>query len=201
MKKLLITGCRRSGTTLLASMIGAHSKINMLNEAYGEESDFLVGKPYQGVKLAYPHIKFNQRYGRLWRLFYHKIAWFRIAIHKLTGYWIDLPHGSKYSLNDYGNMEAKIVIIVRDREPNVLSMVKRANLSFRQASRTYDRFEYHRKRFDQNYIRINYSDLTHDPRKTLTFICQYLDIEFEPAMLESMGMNNSYANPILEKKK
>ena len=41
---VLLLGCQRSGTTLLASMLGGHSEINMLFESTSDDVMRLIGK-------------------------------------------------------------------------------------------------------------------------------------------------------------
>ena len=203
MKVLLIIGCRRGGTTLLASLLGAHSQINMINDAYGNEVLSLIGKQYQGVKLAYPHIKFNKRYSHLYRLFYYKTTIIRIWIRKHLNITIDAPIGSKYSINDYFKMkESKIIFIHRNKLSNVQSMINRSLISKRKAennwkcfnARSWDEFRF-------NSTHLSYEDLTKEPEKTLKIICYFLKIQFESQMLDAAGLNNTYSNSIINNEK
>jgi len=59
--KLLISGCNRSGTTLLASLIGAHKDIAILNEDYFDGLERIIGKKYQGIKMPIPRISFDKK--------------------------------------------------------------------------------------------------------------------------------------------
>jgi len=52
---LLIIGAPRSGTTLLAAMIGAHSKVAMLIEDRFFSIKKLTGKEVLANKLCIPH--------------------------------------------------------------------------------------------------------------------------------------------------
>ena len=196
MERLLIVGCRRSGTTLLASLLGAHSQINMLNEAYGDEITRLIGKRYQAVKLGYPHISFTKKYSRLYRLLYHKLVLPRLRL-RLLGWKIDMLIGSKYSIHDYEKMGAKIVIIHRNKKPNVDSMIRRSEISKKKAEKDWQ--EFNDKSFNiKGAWHISLSSLTEDTEQCLIYICKYLDIEFEKSMLLSSGMNNSYKNHTIE---
>ena len=61
-KILLLLGCQRSGTTLLAAMLGGHSEINMLFESTSDDVLKLIGKKYSGNKaLVRRQIRFSQR--------------------------------------------------------------------------------------------------------------------------------------------
>jgi len=199
MEKLLVTGCRRSGTTLLASLIGAHSDINMLNEAYDKSIDKLVGKRYQGVKLGIPHISLDKRTPTLIRtIFYHKFSFLRSSLRKI-GIKLDTLKGSSYSINDYINMNAKIVFVYRDKEENIKSMLRRSKISYKRASWTVEKAHSIMNSID--CYKVSLKDLTTDTRETLRGICDYLDIEFEEKMLLASGLNNNYANNKIEAKK
>jgi len=198
-QKLLIIGCRRSGTTLLGSLLGAHSQINMLNEAYGDEVSRLIGKRYQGVKLVYPHIDFVQTHSRVHRLLYHKLVFIRVALRKV-GVQMDMRIGGMYSIRDYEEMDAMIVVIHREKDDNVKSMVARSHISKKKALR--DWWVFNEKSFGVNGAwHINLSDLTGDTEQCLRHICKYLDVEFEEGMLLSSGLNNSYKNDTIERKR
>lgn len=199
MEKLLVTGCRRSGTTLLASLLGAHSDINMLNEAYDKSVNKLVGKKYQGVKLGIPHIKLDKRTPPIIRiLFYHKLA-FLVGRLKKMGIKLDLLKGSSYSINDYINMDAKIVFVYRDKEENIKSMLRRSKISYKRAVWSVEKANEIMNSI--NCYKVSLEELTTNTKKTLEGICEYLGIEFEEKMLSASGLNNNYANTKIEPKK
>ena len=55
MKIFVIVGLQRTGTTLLASMLGRHPEINMLFESVTKDSLKLIGKQWNG-NLSLIHI-------------------------------------------------------------------------------------------------------------------------------------------------
>ena len=58
MKIFVVIGLQRTGTTLLASMLGRHPDINMLFESVTRDSLQLIGKKWNGNKLlAYRQIR------------------------------------------------------------------------------------------------------------------------------------------------
>lgn len=199
MQKLLVTGYRRSGTTLLASMLGGHSKISMLNEVAGDELERQIGKPIQGTKLTWPHIKFNKKYTRAYRCFYHKFAWFLIFLRRLGIYW-DLGKGSMYSIEDYYNMGAKIVIVHRLKRQNVQSVMNHNRFPRRKAERDWSYFNRTSHEYERDVCHVQYHYLTTYPEECLRNICDYLEIDFEPFMLEAAGLNNTYAKSKIEKR-
>lgn len=194
MKILLILGCRRSGTTLLASLMGAHSKINMINEGCYGEFEHLIGKPYQGVKLAIPHIAWSRRYSGLHRWIYRKTRWLPFNI--------DMPQGSKYSVEDFIKMNAYILFIYRNTEDNINSIVNRSKTTKRKAKKSVmesQKIQSLIESVPRTKI-ISLENLTSNPQRELKNICKWLDIPFEYDMIHASGMNNTYKNSIIEKK-
>jgi len=62
MKLFVVVGLQRTGTTLLASMLGRHPEINMLFESVTKDSLKLIGKKWNGNKLlAYRQIRYSSR--------------------------------------------------------------------------------------------------------------------------------------------
>ena len=69
MKLFVVIGLQRTGTTLLASMLGRHPEINMLFESVTKDSLKLIGKQWNGNKLlAYRQIRKNKRSSKLGHL-------------------------------------------------------------------------------------------------------------------------------------
>ena len=65
MKLFVVIGLQRTGTTLLASMLGRHPEINMLFESVTKDSLKLIGKEWNGNKLlAYRQIRLHTRSSR-----------------------------------------------------------------------------------------------------------------------------------------
>lgn len=197
MEKILILGCIKSGTTLLASLLGAHSQINMFTEAYGDEINYLVGKKYQAIKLNYPHIDFTKKRGQLYRLLFHKLVKLRIFLRKV-GIYLFMRQGCKYSVEDYIKMRVKIIIIHRTKEGNIESMVDRGYNSIRAANNYWETFN--KKTKSIHALHLHLSELTKNPEKELKRVCDYLRLEFEPVMLNSSRLNNTYANKTIELK-
>ena len=74
MKPILILGCQRSGTTLLASVLGRHSEVNMLFESTTDDTLKLIGKKYQGNKLCvWRQIRRNQKASK-WGHFVNRLV-------------------------------------------------------------------------------------------------------------------------------
>lgn len=188
---LLLLGCQRSGTTLLAAMLGGHSEINMLFESVTKDTFRLIGKRYNGNKLlAYRQIRMSQRASRFGHLI-NRIVNLNFGRepkpHKLRPF----PTG-RLTLQDYIDRDAKIITIVRKKEEVVSSIVKRTEMSEKQASREYDLVINEINKVTDRALNITFKELVGDPEGTLKTICNYLDLEFEPRMLKGPEYNFVY---------
>lgn len=202
-KLLLVVGCQRSGTTLLASMLGGHSEINMLIESTNKEVFKLAGKKYSGNKLIlYRQIRINQRASK----FGHLINRFVNLDFGITSKKIH-PHKlyptSDLSIQDYIDKKAKIITIIRDESEVINSITSRTSLSEKQA-----KYEYKKSleivnllKSDITTLHISFSDLIHKTKETLISICNYLELEFEERMLKGVEYNFIYPNKNILKEK
>ena len=180
-KQILIVGTQRSGTSLIASYLGAHSKINMLCEDIGKNINRLYGKPYQANKLIL-HIQVRAK---------TKKNIFKSIFTHL--FWRAFPT-CKLSLQDYIDSGAKIIIITRNSDAVIRSMMKRSGYSYQQAEN-----EYARGIEIINWLytvtrpyEIKYEDLIKNRTFWLTMICGFLDIDFEIGMLKGEDYNFIY---------
>jgi hypothetical protein len=111
---LLIVGAPRSGTTLLASMIGMHSDVAMLIEDRWFSIKKLTGKKVLANKLCIPiQLDFTKR------------ATYFTRLMKKLGWYQNYP-ASKYNMEDYLQLEGlKIIALIRDKDDVVNSIMKR----------------------------------------------------------------------------
>jgi hypothetical protein len=187
--KLLITGCARSGTSLLASLLGAHSQINMLSESYGKDINRLAGKKYAGNKLCmWSQLRWTRasRWGHLM----NRVANFGSGVLNNR-----VAPVSALSLRDYIDMKAKIIIIVRERDKSIKSAVVRAGLSERKATIQYDKAGVMCAELIHQYdncLSVRLEDLLEDPAYELDRICQFLEIDYEPGMTRGVKYNLYY---------
>lgn len=193
-KPLLILGCQRSGTTLLAAMLGRHSEINMLFENNTDATFELIGKKYSGNKiLAWRQVRWNQRaskFGHLVNRIVNLDFFLKRRSHKIRVFPL-----SRLSIKDYVEKDAKIITIVRDKKEVVNSIVKRAEMPKELAEKEYDLAIKEIERVKEIAVaNIDFSDLVNDPIDTLTEVCDSLDIEFEERMLEGPKYNFVYPN-------
>jgi hypothetical protein len=186
---LLILGAQRSGTTLLASMLGRHSEINMLFESTGKDVFRLIGKRYQGNKLCLARqIEWEQRSSKL----------IYLANRVINGHFLGDKYQvrrvgptSKLSVQDYLEKKAKIVWIKRPEEEVLDSMLRRTPMTRRQAEAELKKVKSIESRLQRHY-RVDYHELTQKPKEILTAVCNYLDIDFQNEMLNGPEFNVIY---------
>lgn len=199
-KVLIILGCQRSGTTLLAAMLGGHSEINMLFESTTKDTLQLIGKKYSGNKLlTWRQIRWDNRsskFGHLMNRLYNFDFGKERKHHKLRPY-----PTTKLSIQDYLNYDAKFITITRKKEEVVKSITSRTTMSQLQASEEYDKSMREMKYVQDIALNINFSELVNSPEKTLEKVCDFLELEFEPRMLKGPEYNFVYPSSSIDKSK
>ena len=193
-KLVLILGLQRTGTTLLASMLGGHSEVNMLFESVGCDTTSLIGKKFSANKLlVYRQIRFTQRASRLGHLI-NRIVNLDFKIKNKHHRKRPYPT-SKLSIKDYEKLGCKFIIIERDEKSSIDSMMYRAKQSFAEAKNEYDKGTLILTKVkDLDSHTISFLDLVNNTEITLKNICEYLEIDFEKRMLEGPKYNFVYPN-------
>lgn len=189
---LLVLGVQRSGTTLLAAMLGRHSEINMLFESTTKDAERLIGKRYRGNKLLtgrqiHPTrraSKFGHLVNRLANL---DLNPFRPRYHFRRPFPL-----SSLSIADYLERDALVVGIERREQDVVSSIVARTPMSERQAKREYAAGMGQIKQLGDKVLWVSYDELVTDPRATLERVCEALDLPFEESMLQGPRFNIVY---------
>jgi hypothetical protein len=188
---LLILGCQRSGTTLLAAMLGGHSEINMLFESKTKDVLSLIGKKYSGNKLlTWRQIRMTQRSSRLGHV-YNRLVNHDFGSKRKPHVFRPYPNGCM-SIQDYIDAGAKIICLYRNKDEVLKSMINRTRISPEQASLEYDRAVNEMKKVESQSINLDFDDLVQHPAKILTSICKKLDLDFEPRMLKGPEYNFVY---------
>jgi len=182
---LLIIGAPRSGTTLLASMIGSHSNVAMLIEDRFFSIKKLTGKKILANKLCIPiQLELTQ-----------KANYFTRAVQKIG--LLKNISVSRFNSEDYLSLkDSKIIAIIRDGDHVVRSIMKRGEKEKKIATGRWNRAiqiisELYKKNPDKTLV-ISYEDLVKEPEKLLGKICAFLQIEFEREMLEGYKHNILY---------
>jgi len=190
---LLILGSPRSGTTLLASMIGTHTEVAMLIEDRNFAIKKLTSKKILGNKLCLPNqIDLNKR-----------ATSFSLLLKNRFG--IKSYPTSKYNIEDYLNLkDLKIINIVRDYNDVIYSNIKRGEGGKKRKieqdkavqwwSRAVEVMYELSQKHSEKVITVSYEDLVREPEKILRKISNYIDIEFQEKMLEGYKFTKLYPN-------
>lgn len=96
----------------------------------------------------------------------------------------------------------KVIFILRDGRACVDSKVRRSKLTYEDACKNW-RYSVRCYRFFQeqhdNNLRLRYEDLVMSPEPTLARICDFLDVPFDPRMLEGTANSKMLPDYINEK--
>ena len=201
MKLFVVIGLQRTGTTLLASMLGRHPEINMLFESVTKDSLKLIGKQWNGNKLlAYRQIRKNKRSSK-WGHLINRIV--NLDFKQENRHHLVRPFPtSVMSIEDYKKEGAVFITIERDKESSVSSMMKRAGQTKKQAEKEW---EHGMKIINQlkkeGAYGLAFVDLVNNSEKYLKEICNFLAIEYLEKMLEGPKYNFVYPNEGIIKKK
>jgi Sulfotransferase family len=182
--EFLIIGAPRSGTTLLAALIGAHPDVAVVTEDWGTVWRSAAGKALVGNKLCTPiHIELDER----WR---HRTQ----VLHRLG--LRRRPPASRLSLRDYLVLPARLVTITRERDANVGSMMARGGQSREEAERRWRRSaeirDQVRAQWPDSVCSVTYEDLTSDPDSVLREVMAFLGVQFDPRQLGGAQYNPNY---------
>jgi hypothetical protein len=185
MRHLLIVGPPRSGTTLLASMVGRHDEVSMLIEDEGWAITKLVSKAVAANKLCIPNQIELQRRATLVETVLRKLGL--------------RPPGptSRRCIEDYLGLEGiRILAILRDGNAVISSIMRRGNQSLATAShrwtRAVDIVHALKQRLPDAVMVVSYERLVAKPEQSMREIARFLGLPFEPAMLEGYKYNPIY---------
>jgi len=192
MKLFVVIGLQRTGTTLLASMLGRHPEINMLFESVTKDSLKLIGKQWNGNKLlAYRQIRKNKRSSKLGHLI-NRIV--NLDFKQENRHHLVRPFPtSVMSIEDYKKEGAVFITIERDKESSVSSMMKRAGQTKNQAEREWESgMKIINQLKNEGAYGLTFFDLVNNSEKYLKEICNFLAIEYLEKMLEGPKYNFVY---------
>ena len=216
MTPVFIGGCDRSGTTFLGSLLGAHSQCLTTPEAQFviELLPFVEKQSNSDDALFLANMIANHWRFKLWgvdvdlaqlpiesqRSYADLIQWFVKQYGQQVGkpasdFWIDhTPSNTRYAVTLLEMFpEAKIIHIVRDGRAMAASIMdsdwgpKTArnaalfwaqNISFGLAAESF---------LSDRIVRVRYEDIVCEPEKTLTELCAFIGISYQPAMAKGGG--------------
>ena len=192
MKLFVVIGLQRTGTTLLASMLGRHPEINMLFESVTKDSLKLIGKQWNGNKLlAYRQIRKNKRSSK-WGHLINRIV--NLDFKQENKHHLVRPFPtSVMSIEDYKKEGAVFITIERDKESSVISMMKRAGQTKKQAEREWESgMKIINQLKNEGAYGLTFVNLANNSEKYLKEICNFLAIEYLEKMLEGPKYNFVY---------
>ena len=192
MKLFVVIGLQRTGTTLLASMLGRHPEINMLFESVTKDSLKLIGKQWNGNKLlAYRQIRKNKRSSK-WGHLINRIV--NLDFNQENRHHLVRPFPtSVMSIEDYKKAGAVFITIERDKESSISSMMKRAGQTKNQAEREWESgMKIINQLKNEGAYSLTFVDLVNNSEKYLKEICNFLAIEYLEKMLEGPKYNFVY---------
>lgn len=186
---LLIVGLPRSGTSILASLVGAHSRVSIVCEDFGRIWTSVLGKPVVGNKLCVPR-----------QISWHKHNSTIIKILKRFGLFKIWPK-SHYSIQDYLQLpNLKIIVINRDLDDIRKSMVNRGELKWTgitgkvKSKKISERIidytvENGAKILDRlsnrkEVVSVEFDQLLYSPDSVLKEICSFIGVPFEEKMID-----------------
>ena len=190
-KQLLVTGCHRSGTTLLGSLLGRHRDISMLNEDYTDGWTKAIGVKYCGVKMPMPTVLHDKKYPRFVVEFKRK--WLRVR--RWLGVRTHYKGVCSYSVADILDRGGYVVFSARYIEDNIASILNRTTQTRRSAYNdvvySWDLLSSFRNH--PRFIVVDFETLVEYPDKVLEYaVCERLGIEFEPEMLDGFKYQRTY---------
>jgi len=209
---VFVVGSRRSGTTLLATLLDRHSQFAVPPEThfFGHFRQRIGRDPGHAQHRDLVEEFFANQRALDMKLDSEKL------LHRFRQYPADLPHLLRASLEEYaerlgkarsaektpGHLEfvptilqwfprAKIVCIVRDGRAAVLSTARLGwrdgdivglSLMWRQRIRWMLAWE---RRYPSNFTRVSYEDLLRDPTGTLGRVDRFVGVQFEASQLDT----------------
>lgn len=180
-KKLIVTGCHRSGTTLLAAMVGAHRDVALINEGRYKEFNYILSKKYVGVKMPIPKILLHKKRSRLFVRLYWLLKWLYRRKHVLSA--------CDFTIDDFD----KIIFIYRDMGKNVESIMRETHVTRENAERDVKIADSIAKELNyRDVCFINLKILTRFPIDVMSKVCKYLDLPFDQSMLEGYRYTPKY---------
>jgi len=184
---LVILGSPRSGTTLLAAMLGRHPDLAVTNEDKTRAWHNVVGKPVVGVKLCVPNdIEWDAR----WRSAVRR-RWRRVALYNRHNLGLPGPRlkvKSIYSIGDLQTWPAtQFVAILRDPHEAVASIRERGRHGEGEARFRWTRAVEAMHRLMQEspdqLAMVDFDRLVTAPEATMRGLCARLDVTFEPRVI------------------
>lgn len=185
---LLIVGMPRSGTSLLSSLLGAHSHISIINEDFGRTWLDSIGKQVVGNKLCVPRqIGWRKKRGVTMKILN------RLGLFKL---W---PK-SEYCIRDYLQLpRIKFITIHRENEDIRSSILRRGGITKPTLNGEVEKKEITEKEVDYtikkgtrflkkiekkgDVQRIEFEDLLNNTEEVVSGLCEFLGVPYQEDLI------------------
>ena len=195
--KFLIVGAGRSGTSLLAGLLDFHPDLTVALELYSKTYLMGNGLDCQGPDLFDQRAKafvaacqnVANRQPDKWGNKITTEQLFCLEDHNVLNPTAQIDVLDAFFNNYLKNV--KIIFILRDGRTCINSKVRRTGKTIEQAAKRWQYsvmcYRFFKTRHSNN-VCVRFEDLLADPEKTLTGICDFLDVPYRDAMLR--GTNN-----------
>ena len=189
--KLLITGCHRSGTTLLASMIGMHNDVALIDEDYYDSYERILCKKYVGTKMVIPTILRTKKRSKIYISLWRKFSKYMSILKKSHAVCM-----CNYAISDFDH----VIFIERDYEDNIRSIIKRTGVKREYAERDVKMAREIKDALKENnnVLFVKLKGLTGNPKKEMQRVCSFLSLDYDIKMLEGYRYTPAYKNERIE---
>lgn len=197
---LLMLGAPRSGTTLLASMVGRHTEVGLTIEDMGRSFGRIASKQVVGNKLCIPnHIELRRRRNAAKRFCIRKPLRMLgvLRLWKKMGVLEEFYYGSDLTIEDYLRLpNIKMILITRHGDDVISSITKRSTNSAKIARKRWIRavsiMHELKQRLGECALVVAFENLVEDPDSQMRRICKFLELPFQQEMLEGYKYNLIY---------
>ncbi len=195
----IMVGAPRTGTTLLANVLGAHPRIAMFDEEFHGAVRFLIGNKIPAVKLCtpsqiqhtkkwQPYFKLVQKNGFLRKRFRHRLI------------------RSRLSATDYNAIfDAKFLVILRDPTRSLDALMRRENMKRAQAldhlTQAYSLFKTLADQPEFNSGIISFDRYLADAEGQSRALAAWAGLDYSDDMLDGAALNTRYVHTGIVKEK
>ena len=188
---LLVLGASRGGTTLLATLLGAHPDIACLEEDLTGAFDRIVGGKIKGLKLCVPnHVELDRR----WRPALTPGLWFGATRKSL---FMNRWPKSRWSIRELMALgDTQCVVVLRDPRAVIGSIARRENRSHAVAAYRWTRAvevaEALRGIAARPPVIVDFDRLVSAPGTVARGLCARLTLAETANMLAAPALNSRY---------
>lgn len=186
---MLVLGCPRSGTTLLAAMLSTHTQIALTSEVDLRYATKILAKKFVGTKLTVPvQVDLSRRASRVEYVLGRLPLLFRLRrlLHRPV---------RRSSIRDYLEARPVVIGIIRDPETTIASNERRGGTTRREAERRWvealKALAWLHRNYERTYL-LRYEELLSAPQEVLLDLLEWMGLEFEPKMLQGYAHTPQY---------